>query len=75
MKLPNWLRNLLHLLGLALLGGTVALQAIVFSDIVMKGKFIGYENNPLVLAAEAPLTVYAAVYYSHFYLNYIRKQK
>jgi hypothetical protein len=55
-------KMLFHVLGLGCLGGAVFLETFVFLEVFFHGRFIGVENNIVILAVELILTLFTAVY-------------
>ena len=57
------LKVLIHLVGLACIGGSVLLQCLVFFDIATQGSFAAVEPNPYVLALEWCISICAVTYF------------
>ena len=65
-------RLLLHSLGISCLCSAVFLHALVISTFLRGKRFIGYEENSVVLAIEAFFAVYAIVYWLYLIVTRIK---
>lgn len=74
-KQDRRMQTLFHTLGLSCLGGAIFLQALVFADILQRGRFTAVENNPTILAFEIGLTTFAVIYFVYMYRQFIRSVK
>jgi len=58
----NKMHVLLHYTGLGCLAGAAYLQLLVFWTIWEKGKFVGSERIPEILAGEVCMAIFAILY-------------
>jgi len=66
----NKMHVLQHSFGVGCVSTCVSLQILVFWSLCTTGKFVGIEQNPVILAFEVFMTIYAVIYL--FYLFYFR---
>jgi len=59
-------------LGLGALGAALFLQILVFSDILVRGYFIGIEKNLAILYFEVILTCFVIVYFSYLFWHMLQ---
>jgi hypothetical protein len=71
-RVDRRLRQFVHCLGFSCIGGSIFLQILVFSDILMQGYFFAVEKNQLILSLEVLLTFFALIYFLYVYLGFIR---
>ncbi|MCS7096677.1 MAG: hypothetical protein N3F10_03940 [Candidatus Bathyarchaeota archaeon] len=74
-KVSHRILLFIHTLGLSCLGGAIFLELLVFMDILRRGYFMAVENNPLILAFETFLTLFALAYFIYLYHQLIRSLK
>jgi hypothetical protein len=59
----SFLKTLLHLFGLACIGGSALLQCLVFFDIAAQGYFAAVEPNPYILTLEWCISICGVTYF------------
>ncbi len=66
------LQIIIHIAGLACLGGSIGLQILIFTRILQQGYFRAVESNPAILYPELALTGFAAAYFIYVCRREIR---